>query len=150
MRQGENSRSRCHVSGHLEREILVESARVVCGGGPGTSIKDIPELVGRLRADSIVAVVNRKGNANLDARCHGFLEPITSVNKCTEDLVLNTHRLDDLGCEILSWAQDSSVSWRTKFNSLAEYRRHSANKNRDSSEELHVQKEPKRSRERRQ
>ena len=147
MRQGENSRSRCHIIRNLEREILVEPARVVCGGGPGTSVKDIAELVGRLWADSVRAEVNRKGDADLDARFDRSLEPINSVTKCIMDLVLNSYGLDDLGREIPPSTQDSPISGRTKFNSLAEYRRHSA-KNRDSSEELHLWKGSKKRRER--
>jgi hypothetical protein len=56
------------------------------------------------------------------------------------DLVLSAHRLDDLRDEGLSWAQDSSISGKTKLDSLAEDRHHSTNKNRYNSEQLHLQR----------
>ena len=81
MRQGEDGRSSTEILWNLQREVLVEPANGVSGGRPGTSVKDGAELVGWLWADSVVAVVHREGNADLDAGCHGFLEPIHNFSE---------------------------------------------------------------------
>ena len=62
---------------------------------------------------------------------------------------MSAYRLDDLGCELLSWFQDSSISRGAKLDSLTKDRCYGTNKNRDNREELHVQKGWKKRRERR-
>lgn len=73
MRQGKDGRSSRHIRWSLHREILVEPTRGVWSGRPGTGIKDAAKLVSRLWADSVDAVVDREGNADLDARFNRFL-----------------------------------------------------------------------------
>jgi hypothetical protein len=85
MRQGEDGRSSTEILWNLQREVLVEPARSVGGGRPGTSVKDGAKLVGWLRADSVVAVVHREGNADLDATFYGFLEPIHNFSESMHD-----------------------------------------------------------------
>ena len=74
MRQAKDGRSSAEILWNLQGEVLVEPADGVYGGRPGTGVEDRAELVGRLRADAVVAIVHREGNADLDARCHGSLE----------------------------------------------------------------------------
>ena len=75
MGQRKDRRSCRHVLGHLQRKVLVEPARVVRGGVPRSSIQDIAELVLWLWADAVGAVVDREGDADLDAPFDGFLKP---------------------------------------------------------------------------
>lgn len=92
MGQGEDSGSSRHILRDPQREILVGPTRVMWAGRPGPGVKNISKVVGRLWTYSVVTVVNRKSNADLDARCHRYLEPITSVNKRMVVRVANTHR----------------------------------------------------------
>lgn len=131
MRQGKDGRSGTHELWDLQRKVLVEPTLGVSSRRPGTGIKDSTELVRRLWTDSIVAVVHREGNADLDARCHGFLKPVISVNRRMVEFVLGAHGLDDLGGETLAWVEDSPLSGGTKFNGLGEGRYHNT-ENRDN------------------
>lgn len=53
------------------------------------------------------------------------------------NLVSTTYRLDDLGSEVPSRVEDSSVGGCTKLDSLAEDRSHSAKENKDDREQFH-------------
>lgn len=119
MTQSKNGRSSCRVLIQLESEILVEATLSVPRGGPRSSIKDIPELVSRLRTDSVIAVINGKGDADLDNRCQRI-------------------RLNNLDCEVLSNCQDVSVLGASQLDRLAESRSHYCGEYGDKRVEFHT------------
>lgn len=66
MSEGEYGWSFRHVFANLNGEVLVISSLTVPSRCPLSSIQHVSKLVSGLRADPVVAVIHREGNADLD------------------------------------------------------------------------------------